>query len=112
MAKTNSLKQYPVDKDGNIIWTIYFSDKENKWVDNVPFLAEMKMIGTRTAHNQGVGKPLWEDTTTGKQYIMHHSEVPYLLNNAIINKGYVIGYWRICKRGDSYGLEFAGEYVD
>ena len=73
------------------------------WKENFEFEDTLKLTGMsrgRSAANFNL-----QSETTGKDYNVFMTDMVHLFQNANINKGYVIGKWTFCKRGQNYGIK-------
>lgn len=73
------------------------------WRDNTPFTATMELRG----FGRGMSSARFHFIDhEGHTYEMFMKDMEHLFLHGIIEQGVVTGKWRICKRGQNYGLQF------
>lgn len=74
-----------------------------EWRDNTPFEATMELI----TYGRGMSSArfTWQDHEN-HQYEMFLKDMMELILKTVIDHGVVTGKWRVCKRGQNYGIQF------
>lgn len=106
------LDKAPFNGRGNMITWVrarrrFETDEEYardiEWRDNTPFTATMEL----TSFGRGMSSARFHFVDhEGHTYEMFMKDMEDLFLRGNIERGVVTGTWRICKRGQNYGLQF------
>ena len=88
----------PVDYSGTGLSNV----RPGSWRDNIPFPAQLRVIGMHRGHSSA--HFLLENTDNSFQYVMFMTDMLDLIQNHTIVSGVVTGTWAFTKRGQNYGI--------
>lgn len=105
MAKAKPLIEIPLNRHRGIE---HYPSYESTWVPNEPFSARLRLRGT--IRGRSAAYFVWEDAEDwDREHPMFLAEMTDLVQGAGVEPGgFVSGWWRVCKRGQNYGLKYLG----